>query len=117
MNLAHVVLPLSLVFGMACQSAASGEPELQEASPEARGAEQAEAETWSARGVIKRIERDRGTITIHHEDVPGYMPSMTMPFWVESDALFDGLAVDDAVAFRFRRGEGGKHFIVSIEKR
>jgi protein SCO1 len=117
MNLAHAVLPLSLVFGFACQSAASMDPESREPRPEAREAEQAEAETWRARGVIKRIERDRGMITIHHEDVPGYMPSMTMPFWVESDALFEGLAVDDAVEFRFRRGEGGKHFIVSIEKR
>jgi Cu(I)/Ag(I) efflux system periplasmic protein CusF len=111
MNLVHAALPLLLVFGNACQSAGS-EPELQSPSEE----EQAEAPTWTVRGEIKRIERDRKMMSVAHEEVPGYMPAMTMPFWMDSDALFEGLAVGDSIEFRFRRGEGGKHFVVSVTK-
>jgi Cu(I)/Ag(I) efflux system periplasmic protein CusF len=112
MNLALAALPLLLAVGTACQGASSD-------SGEPRGQQEGvrpEEKTWETRGVIKRIERERQMITIAHENIPGYMPPMTMPFWMESDALFEGLVVGDTVEFRFRRGEGGKHYIVSIEK-
>ena len=113
MNLSQTLLPLLLGLA-ACQSSAEG-GELP-AAEDSKG-ESTEAEVWETRGVVKRVEPDRGTVTIHHEDVPGYMPSMTMPFWAESPSQLEGLAEGDEVEFSFRRGEGGKHFLVKIEKR
>jgi Cu/Ag efflux protein CusF len=115
MNLAYLLLPLTFLLAWGCQSTAEGSTEQQESALEAKGDEK--PEIWTARGLVKRIEPERGTITIHHEDVPGYMPSMTMPFWIESPSQLEGIAVGDSVEFRFRRGEGGKHFLVSIRKR
>jgi Cu/Ag efflux protein CusF len=112
MNLAPAALPLFLILGSACQSADSDPGEQRGSSVE----EQAETATWTARGVVKRIERDRKMMSVAHEEVPGYMPAMTMPFWMDSDALFEGLAVGDSIEFRFRRVEGGKHLIVSVTK-
>lgn len=75
-----------------------------------------ESPVYETTGIIRRIERERSMITITHEEIPGYMRKMTMPFWVEDMKLFDGLEVEDEVSLRFRRGEKGKHFIISISK-
>ena len=72
--------------------------------------------TYRTEGTIREIRRERSSITIAHEDVPGYMPSMTMPFDVEDEALFEGLAEGDRVRFSFVREEGGRHVIRSIQK-
>src|SRR5690606_6808742 len=117
MNLSHAPFSLLVFLALGCQSTASGDAEPVARPAPAEEQQKDQGETWQARGIIKRLEPERGTITIHHEDVPGYMPSMTMPFWVESPSQLEGIAVGDTVEFRFRRGEGGKHFLVSIRKR
>lgn len=114
MTFSQAAFSIALLFGLGCQGPSAAETDAPPSAEETKGSR---PEVWETKGVIKRIERDRGTITIHHEDVPGYMPAMTMPFWVESADQFEGLAEGDAVTFRFRRGEDGKHFIVSIKKR
>ena len=45
------------------------------------------------------------------------MPAMTMPFTLAAATQVDGLAVNDAVTFTFRRAGNGQHVIVSITKR
>ncbi len=37
------------------------------------------------KGVIRSVDPARTEITVTHEDVPGYMPAMTMPFPVKDD--------------------------------
>jgi Cu/Ag efflux protein CusF len=32
------------------------------------------------RGVVQGLPPDHQTIAVEHEDIPGFMPSMTMPF-------------------------------------
>lgn len=76
-----------------------------------------ESPIYETEGVIRRIEKERSMLTITHEEIPGYMRKMTMPFWIEDPKLFEGLSVDDEISFRFRRGEKGKHFILSISKK
>lgn len=76
-----------------------------------------DANEWETEGIIRRIEKERSMITITHEEIPGYMRKMTMPFWIEDPKLFEGLEVDDEVSFRFRRGDKGKHFIIRISKK
>lgn len=98
-----IVLALGAV---ACGSEAS----------EAQEPTQAGARRYDTRGVVREIRRERSSITIHHEDVPGYMPSMTMPFDLEDLGLLDGVSVGDTVEFTFSREEGGRHVIRSLRR-
>jgi len=87
------------------------------ASGEAANAEEQQSTQYTTNGVVREIDREDLSVTIRHEDVPGYMPAMTMPFSLRAASQVDGLAVDDAVRFTFERGTDGQHVIVSITKR
>ncbi|OCX94210.1 MAG: copper-binding protein [Pseudomonas sp. CO183] len=65
-----------------------------------------EAETaYRAEGVIRGIDAQQGSVTIAHGPVPELnWPAMVMPFKVDA-AQLRGLAVGDAVEFRFTDGE------------
>ena len=43
---------------------------------------------------------DRSTIDIEHEDIPGFMPSMTMPFSVRNQKEIADSKIGDAISFR-----------------
>lgn len=55
--------------------------------------------TWVARGVVRAIFPDRNMIILTHEDIPGYMTTMTMGFLVRDPALYDGLDIGETVRF------------------
>ena len=81
------------------------------------GEEGQQAARYSVNGVVRGIDRDRLSVTIAHEDVPGYMPAMTMPFSLRTASQVDGLDVGDAVRFTFQPESGGRHVVVEIAKR
>lgn len=53
------------------------------------------------RGLVRVVRPAEGTLMIEHEDVPGYMPSMTMPFSVREPEDLEGVNAGDAIAFEF----------------
>jgi protein SCO1 len=55
---------------------------------------------YEARGLIRGLPPDHKTIGIQHEDIPGFMPSMTMPFEVRDEKEFANLQLGDAISFR-----------------
>ena len=57
---------------------------------------------FTVRGVVQELYKD-GTISIQHEEIPGFMPAMTMPFYVDAADVED-LAKGDVVVFEFRVG-------------
>ena len=65
-------------------------------------AEQGESSThrYEARGLIRRLPPDHKTIEVQHEDIPGFMPSMMMPFEVRDEKEIAGLKLGDAISFR-----------------
>lgn len=58
---------------------------------------------FTVQGVVRAPYSD-GTITIQHAEIPGFMPAMTMPFYVDAADVRD-LAPGDRVEFEFRVGE------------
>lgn len=52
---------------------------------------------YELRGQILTIDRDRREVTVKHEDVPGLMSGMTMPFKVQDPTLLNGLTAGDLV--------------------
>ncbi len=51
-------------------------------------------------GVIQTLNPDGKTVVIRHEEIPNYMPSMTMPFAAKDTSDLSGLRPGDQVTFR-----------------
>lgn len=58
---------------------------------------------FTVRGVVRAAYAD-GAITIQHEEIPGFMPAMTMPFYADAGEVRD-FRPGDRVEFEFRVGE------------
>jgi len=56
--------------------------------------------TFEVLGQIRSIDASNKTVRITHEEIPDYMPAMTMPFPVKDVALLKGLAAGDSVQFQ-----------------
>ncbi len=83
-----------------------------EGAPEAM--EEAAPRTYRTTGEIRQIS-EGGRLDIAHQEVEGYMPAMTMPFFGQPDQI-EGLSVGDRVSFSFVVEEGGRHVLTSITK-
>jgi protein SCO1/2 len=57
-------------------------------------------QSFQVKGVIKELKADGKTVEIRHEEVPNYMPAMTMPFEAKEPNELTGLKAGDAVSFR-----------------
>ena len=56
--------------------------------------------SFSARGIIREFGGKGQSVVIRHEDIPGFMPRMTMDFTVRSTNELRGFKVGDAIRFR-----------------
>src|SRR5260370_40727519 len=55
--------------------------------------------TYQVKGVIKELKPDGKTVEIRHEEVPGYMPAMTMLFETRGPTELTALQPGAAVSF------------------
>src|SRR5262245_50588031 len=55
---------------------------------------------YDTRGIVRGFSPDRSTIEIQHENIPGFMPSMTMPFVARDPKQIADLKTGDAISFR-----------------
>jgi len=55
---------------------------------------------FAVRGVVRRVEPERRSVVVKHEEIPGFMPAMTMPFDVKEPKELQGLKPGDQIAFR-----------------
>jgi Cu/Ag efflux protein CusF len=65
------------------------------------------ADSHSTTGVIEKIKDNGGVLVIQHEEFPGFMGSMTMPFQLIDPALSSGFAVGDHVEFTIQKTDTG----------
>lgn len=68
--------------------------------PAAEPTEKPMVKSYDARGIIQQITPDGHAATIKHEQIPGYMPAMTMDFLVRDTNELAGLAPNDEVTFK-----------------
>jgi protein SCO1/2 len=52
-------------------------------------------------GIVRQIRPLDETVVVAHEDVPGFMPAMTMPFNVRDRSILESLEVGRAIEFEF----------------
>ena len=55
---------------------------------------------YEVRGIVRGFAPDRSTIHVEHETIPGFMPSMTMPFSVKDQKEIAEVRIGDGIAFR-----------------
>jgi protein SCO1/2 len=98
-----VFLVLALVCGMGCSKSTAPAP-AETASPVAstnavETAASADRKEFQVRGVVQELKLQENEIVIKHEEIPNYMPAMTMPFEVKNSAELNGIAPNDQVSF------------------
>lgn len=97
-----MLLLVSLSFA-ACGAARPSESTV--ASPDAH----------STNGTIKEVRKEGAVLVIAHEDIPGVMPAMTMPFQVDEKARRKDLRAGDRVRFAIAERDG-LYVIVRLER-
>jgi len=60
-------------------------------------------QTYEVTGFVQSVDAPNKQVTISHEEIPGFMPAMTMNFDVANSSLLDGVAPGARVAFGLRR--------------
>lgn len=55
---------------------------------------------FQVKGVVREVKPGEKSVTIQHEEIPGHMPAMTMPFDVRDTNELAGLEAGDPVSFR-----------------
>ena len=57
---------------------------------------------WTARGVVRSVVPEINVLVLTHEEIPGFMPSMTMGFRAANPKLYAGLQVGDLIRFTLK---------------
>lgn len=67
---------------MACHSQSAGKPSVRR---------------YQLKGKVVALNRQQNRVTIEHQDIPGYMEAMTMPFPLKDERLYDRLKEGDQI--------------------
>jgi len=70
---------------------------------------------WTVNGMVRAILPELEVVVITHEEIPGFMPPMTMGFRAASPTIYEGVRIGDAVRFTVR-GAPPNVKIVAIDK-
>ena len=62
-----------------------------------KGQEESGVKTFAIRGEVVAIDPARKIVTIAHEEIPGFMMAMTMPFNIKDPSLLAGISVGDSI--------------------
>ncbi len=71
--------------------------------------------TYNGIGVVTEIDREAGTITISHQEIPGFMVAMTMRFPVKEKNLLKEIVLEDSIHFTITKTDTD-FFVSQIEK-
>ena len=61
-----------------------------------------EEREWTVRGVVRSVIPEINVLVVTHEDIPGFMPSMTMGFRAANPKLYAGLQAGDVIRFTLK---------------
>lgn len=92
-----IAVALSVIVGLAAGCKKAGDDALPVYTHEALGANQ---QVFQVKGVVVEVKPGEKSVTIKHDEIPGYMAAMTMPFDVRDTNLLTGIEPGDPVSFR-----------------
>ena len=64
---------------------------------------------YPLKGVVVSVDRAGGKVTVKHDEVPGYMKAMTMPFAVGETKILDDLKPGDTIEAKLLVGDRSSH--------
>ena len=88
------------VAALACAGASCTGNTVGDRTAAAEPSSQTSTQIFSVKGVIRELKPDGRTVVIKHEEIPNYMPAMTMPLEVKDTNELAGVRPGDEVAFR-----------------
>ena len=53
---------------------------------------------YALKGVVEKVEKEDGYMSVAHESIPNFMEAMTMSFMVKDTTAFDRVQVGDSIA-------------------
>lgn len=59
-----------------------------------------EARDFNVRGVVREARPAKSQLVVKHEEIPGYMDAMTMPFQVRDPKILESVKPGDAITFQ-----------------
>jgi protein SCO1 len=89
----------SLILALAAGAIAASMVLTHKSAAKAHSANAAAARTFQVNGIVREITPATKTVRVAHEEIPNYMPAMTMPLQVKDAALLDGVRVGDEIHF------------------
>ena len=99
-----LITPTALAVAF-CASAMAQTDHNLHGSPTANPAPKA-AELALADGLVKKIDKSKGTVTLMHGSLPSGMPPMTMAYRVKDTAWLDQLQVGQKIRFATDPADG-----------
>jgi protein SCO1/2 len=64
---------------------------------------------YALKGVVVSVDRAAGRVTVKHDEIPGYMGAMTMPFAVPEAKVLEDLRPGDTIDAKLLVGERSSH--------
>lgn len=74
----------------------------------------AETRDYTVRGVVRETRPAKSQILVKHEEIPGYMDAMTMPFKVRDPKILESVKPGDAITFQLHVTDDG-HWIDGVK--
>jgi protein SCO1/2 len=71
---------------------------------------------YEVKGKVVAVDAEKKSITLDHEDIPGLMKAMKMPFALENPKVAEGLQPGDRVQGHLQV-KSGEYIITHLEKR
>ncbi len=91
------ILSMAAVSLLLWLGACSSQP-AQETQPAEQAAPAAEGpQRHDLRGKVVSVDKAAKSVTVDHEEIPGFMGAMAMPYPVKDEALLDNLSAGDPV--------------------
>jgi len=87
-----------------------------EVNPVTNPAQEVE-KSYPLTGIVREVTPDQGRVILRHDEIPGYMPKMTMPFQVADKNSLEGLNVGDKVSATLKvKGEKFELVNLNVEE-
>lgn len=93
-----ILIAIAGIISSACSSGQEQGGEAEDFSGSKPDTEQeAEITTYEATGTIVSIPPNKKQVIIKHDEIPGFMRAMTMPFNVADSSILEGIKPKDSV--------------------
>lgn len=109
-----LLLGISLL-SLSCSKSEKNEPTENNTAQTDVAADTAEVSIYTVNGVVTSLPPGGKFIIIKHDEIPGFMNAMKMPFYLENPDIAKSISPNDSINFTFK-AKSGKMIVTDITK-